>query len=82
MKNIILAFVLLQSLCVSAAEYRVGVVPQFEARRLNEVWLPILDELAKRTGDSFVLLTSKSIPEFEASFQRGDPRIYIYPTRV
>ncbi|WP_373087567.1 phosphate/phosphite/phosphonate ABC transporter substrate-binding protein [Zhongshania sp.] len=83
MKNIILAFVLLQSLCVSAAEYRVGVVPQFEARRLNEVWLPILDELAKRTGDSFVLLTSKSIPEFEASFQRGDFDIaYMNPWHV
>ena len=72
MRAIILALILLQSFLVNAAEYRVGVVPQFEARRLNQVWLPILEELAKRTGDSFVLLTSKSIPEFEASFQRGD----------
>ncbi|MBB5186783.1 phosphonate transport system substrate-binding protein [Zhongshania antarctica] len=72
MRAIILALILLQSFLVNAAEYRVGVVPQFEARRLNQVWLPILDELAKRTGDSFVLVTSKSIPEFEASFQRGD----------
>ncbi len=72
MKIILFACLLFQCLMASAAEYRVGVVPQFEAQRLNKVWLPILDELGKRTGDSFVLVTSKSIPEFEKAFQRGD----------
>lgn len=72
MKMILFVCLFLQCLMTSAAEYRVGVVPQFEAQRLNKVWLPILDELGKRTGDSFVLVTSKSIPEFEKAFQRGD----------
>lgn len=72
MKYLLLVALILQCVLASAAEYRVGVVPQFEAQRLNKVWQPILDELAERTGDRFVLVTNKSIPEFEKAFQRGD----------
>ena len=72
MKIILFTCLLLQCLLASAAEYRVGIVPQFETQRLNRVWQPILDELGERTGDSFVLVGSKSIPEFEKAFQRGD----------
>jgi phosphonate transport system substrate-binding protein len=53
------------------AVYSVGVVPQFEARRLSEIWLPILEELGRRTGARFVLKGSENIPDFEAEFQSG-----------
>ena len=50
----------------------VGVVPQFEPRKLAGVWLPILDELSARTGLSFHLQGSKDIPEFEAKLANGE----------
>lgn len=51
--------------------YKVGIVPQFEARRIAEVWTPILDELEKRTGEKFVLEGSPNIPAFERGFADG-----------
>lgn len=58
---------------VSLAEtaYKFGVVPQFEPRKLSEVWSPILTELEKRTGFKFLMEGSPRIPEFEAEFQAG-----------
>lgn len=55
-----------------AAEFTVGVVPQFEAQKLHKIWQPILDELSLKTGHTFKLLGSKTIPEFESSFQKGE----------
>lgn len=51
--------------------YSFGIVPQFEARRLSEIWLPILAELEKRTGYHFRMVGSPRIPEFEAAFVQG-----------
>ncbi|MFK5986270.1 MAG: phosphate/phosphite/phosphonate ABC transporter substrate-binding protein [Pseudomonadota bacterium] len=51
--------------------YSIGVVPQFEARKLHSIWRPILDYLEKETGYSFELRGSPSIPEFEREFQEG-----------
>lgn len=48
-----------------------GVVPQFEARKLAAIWVPILGVLEKRTGYKFNMEGSARIPEFEAGFQRG-----------
>lgn len=56
---------------VAETVYTFGIVPQFEARRIAEVWLPILDELEKRTGEKFALEGSPSIPEFEVGFGEG-----------
>lgn len=55
-----------------SAEYSVGVVPQFEAQRINSVWRPVLDELSARTGHSFQLQGEPSIPAFEQAIGRGD----------
>jgi len=52
--------------------YSFGVVPQFEARKLAAIWVPILNELEKRTGYKISMEGSPRILEFEASFQRGD----------
>lgn len=50
---------------------KVGVVPQFEQRRIFEVWTPILDALKEQTGCAFELVGSKSIIEFEKAFKDG-----------
>jgi phosphonate transport system substrate-binding protein len=60
--------------------YRVGVVPQFDARRLNETWTPILSELARRTGLAFELVPSSDIPAFEKKFLNGSlDLVYLNP---
>lgn len=50
------------------AVYSVGVVPQFEAKRLYEIWNPILRRLESETGLSFRLRGSPSIAQFEQEF--------------
>lgn len=58
---------------VNAKEvYSFGVVPQFEARKLSEIWVPILDQLEQRTGVEFQMVGSPRIPEFEQAFTNGD----------
>ena len=52
--------------------YTVGVVPQFEARALAEIWVPILEELETRTGLTLRMVGSPRIPEFEEGFEAGE----------
>ncbi|HEY9079209.1 phosphate/phosphite/phosphonate ABC transporter substrate-binding protein [Magnetovibrio sp.] len=54
------------------AFYRFGVVPQFEPRKLADIWLPIIAELEKRTGFKLAMVGSAEIPEFEKAFFAGD----------
>ena len=51
--------------------YTVGVVPQFETRRINEIWQPILKEVSRLSGVELELKTSSSIPVFETQFNQG-----------
>ena len=51
--------------------YTVGVVPQFDSRRILAIWRPILDALEQRSGIQFRLVGSASIPIFEQEFQSG-----------
>lgn len=70
----------LAALCVSATvttqaaadTFTVGIVPQFEALRLASTWLPILEELEKRTGHTFEMIGAPTIPAFEVAFQDGE----------
>lgn len=50
---------------------RVGVVPQFELRRINTIWTPLLERLGRDTGLSFQLDIAPSIPAFEQSLNAG-----------
>ncbi len=50
----------------------VGVVPQFEARKLHSIWRPILNYLENETGYTFKLRGSPSIPEFEKQFIQAE----------
>ena len=51
--------------------YKIGVVPQFEPRKLSAIWTPILIELEKRTGLKFQMVGSARIPEFETEYEAG-----------
>lgn len=52
--------------------YKFGVVPQFEPRKLANIWIPILKELEARTGLKFKMVGSPKIPDFETSFMAGE----------
>ncbi|MDH5434266.1 MAG: phosphate/phosphite/phosphonate ABC transporter substrate-binding protein [Gammaproteobacteria bacterium] len=51
--------------------FTVGVVPQFETKKLHRIWRPILDKLEQKTGYKFKLLGSPSISGFEKEFLVG-----------
>ena len=59
---------------VSAAEktLRLGVVPQFDARKTRMVWQPILQSLEEQTGIHIELVGSPDIPEFEKQLMAGE----------
>ena len=52
--------------------YTFGVVPQFDARRIKDIWQPILDSIQKKTGIQIELVGSASIQTFEAQFSEGE----------
>lgn len=55
----------------AAESYTFGVVPQFEQRKLYAIWNPIIEELEKRTGLKFKLVTTLKIQDFEKEFAKG-----------
>lgn len=77
-KNILITFALIFSLfnsfyaSVNAEVLKVGVVPQFEQRKMFRHWRPILSELEKITGLKFDLVGSSKIPVFEQQFTNGE----------
>lgn len=75
-RTLFTALVLLSSLQASSAvaddPYTLGVVPQFEPRKLLGIWQPILDEVEKRTGIEIRMVGSKDIPEFEQRLANND----------
>ncbi|MBR9882316.1 MAG: phosphate/phosphite/phosphonate ABC transporter substrate-binding protein [Oceanospirillales bacterium] len=59
----------------SAAErttYSLGVVPQFEQRKLFSIWQPIIDELEQQLTFDLQLIGSPKIPVFEKKFLAGE----------
>lgn len=51
--------------------YTVGIVPQFEAKKIHSIWRPILNELEAKTGLKFSLRGAPTIPAFEKEFDAG-----------
>jgi len=68
---ILYIFSITNSLADTQRVYNVGIVPQFETKRLHSIWRPVLDRLEIETGLKFKLLGSPSIPEFEKEFLAG-----------
>lgn len=56
----------------AAETISVGVVPQFDLRRISSVWRPLLDGLERQTGLTFRLDVPPSIPAFEKSLMAGE----------
>ncbi|MFY0680136.1 MAG: phosphate/phosphite/phosphonate ABC transporter substrate-binding protein [Thalassovita sp.] len=54
-----------------AKTYSFGIVPQFEARKLAQIWAPIIQEIETRTGHKFEIVGSPKIPDFEQAFGEG-----------
>lgn len=52
--------------------YKVGIVPQFDAREIYKIWRPILDHVEKDTGIRLELEGAPTIPEFEKQFIAGE----------
>ena len=60
------------SLTAADQALKFGVVPQFDARRIQAIWQPVFDALEKQSGLHFELVGSPGIPEFEKQFVAGD----------
>jgi phosphonate transport system substrate-binding protein len=56
----------------AAESYSFGVVPQFEQRKLFAIWIPIIDEVAKRTGLKLNLVATLTVPDFEREIAAGN----------
>ncbi|MBJ6727398.1 phosphate/phosphite/phosphonate ABC transporter substrate-binding protein [Geomesophilobacter sediminis] len=65
---------------LAASSYTIGIVPQYEQRKLYAIWKPIVDELERRTGLSFRLVTTLQIQDFDREISRGSfDFIYVNP---
>lgn len=63
--------------------YTIGVVPQFEQRKLYAIWEPIIKDLEKRTGIRFDLRSTLTIEAFEKAIERGDfDFVYFNPYHI
>ncbi len=71
--TLMITALLLASLQAAVADtYTFGVVPQFDARQIRQVWKPILTRLEAETGQRFQLVGTSTIPEFETRFLSGE----------
>ncbi len=48
-----------------------GVVPQFDVRRIQHIWTPILNFVSEKSGVKLTLDASADIPRFETDFSAG-----------
>jgi phosphonate transport system substrate-binding protein len=55
----------------SEPTYSFSVAPQFERRKLFSIWQPIVDELERRTGLRFELVTSLSVGDYDNDVKNG-----------
>lgn len=70
-RHIFLSLALVSQFALATPEYKFGVVPQFEPRKLSAIWSPVLAELEKRTGFKLTMVGAARIPEFEGEFEAG-----------
>lgn len=84
LQGIILACAIAQLPAQAEPEtYSFSVVPQFERRMLFGIWQPIVDELERRTGLHFRLVTSLSVSDYESDTVKGlYDFVYINPYMI
>ncbi len=56
---------------LSENTFSVGIVPQFDSRKIHKIWRPILKELEKSTGYKFRLQGEPTILAFEKKLNAG-----------
>ena len=56
----------------AAQEYTLGVVPQFDSRKIAKIWQPIIKQIEQVSGIKLKLVGAPSIPAFEKSFSNGE----------
>jgi phosphonate transport system substrate-binding protein len=69
---VLLALWLALPVTVNAESLSFGVVPQQSARKLAQTWVPILNYLSAKTGDTYNFVTATDIPTFEKRLLQGD----------
>ncbi len=72
--RLILSIVLLCSISFNSYAQQtltIGVVPQFQVKKLHRIWQPILASLEQETGYKFIFRGSPDIPSFEKAFLAG-----------
>lgn len=65
------AFMLSSRAVANQPTYTFAITPQFEQRRLIATWMPIVQEVEKRTGIRFKLTSMISVPEFEKELAKS-----------
>ena len=73
-RTLLVVLLLVWSMAAQAAEpitYSLAVVPQYDLRRIEVVWRPIIDHLQSTTGLRFRMVTEPTIPAFEKSLNAG-----------
>lgn len=72
MRRSLFLLALLFSWIAQAAEsYSFAVTPQFEQRKLFQIWTPILEEVSRRSGVALHLATPLTVAEFERDMAKG-----------
>lgn len=57
---------------VAEDTYTIGIVPQFEAKKLAAIWAPVIQEIEQRADIELNMVGSPRIPDFEKSFMQGE----------
>lgn len=70
MKFILISLILI-SINSYAKDIIFGIVPQQSPKVIFKKWLPIVQELSKKTGYKIILKTESSIPKFEKALYAG-----------
>ncbi|MFZ9562807.1 MAG: phosphate/phosphite/phosphonate ABC transporter substrate-binding protein, partial [Burkholderiales bacterium] len=70
---LIIFFMLMGYSAVSqSAEFSLGIVPQFDSRKIEEAWAPIAREIELKTGHRIILRGAPTIPDFETRLYKGE----------
>ncbi|MGS2716781.1 phosphate/phosphite/phosphonate ABC transporter substrate-binding protein [Eionea flava] len=69
---ILMASMSLTASAVDTKSYSFGVVPQQSAKRLAQLWGPLLARLSRESGIKLHFVTAKNIPEFERRLASGE----------
>ena len=75
LSHIVAVFFLLASAGANsspAQTYSFGIVPQQSAKKLAQLWTPVLQYINEKSGIKLQFKTAKNIPEFEKRLAAGD----------